>query len=102
MDFTAPDSTAITDLLPLIQIKAKARAKAMVHGIEPEAAMSQELEMCEACRAAVTRTYREMRGLGKDEAIAFEAALRVLALRHPEKSPATRVSVLAEWLDTAG
>ena len=58
-----------------------------------------EAEICGACRTAVLRTYREMRGQGEDEVSAFRTALRVLALRHPERSAGARTALLIEWLE---
>lgn len=57
-----------------------------------------DLLLCTACRQAVTRAYRELREHGQDDVTAFRAAVRVLALRHPERPPHTYRDVVAEIL----
>ena len=55
-------------------------------------------EICESCREAVTRTFRELWLKGEDEETAFRAALHVLALRHPRRPPAMRTGDVLRWL----
>jgi hypothetical protein len=60
--------------------------------------MIDEGEICESCRQAVLRTYREMLEKGGDETAALRSAMSVLALRHPEQRRGARADLLAAWL----
>jgi hypothetical protein len=63
--------------------------------------MSQPEEFCTTCRNVVVRTYREMRQHGTGDRIAFNAALNVLTLRHPERPLKACVSDTAAWIADA-
>lgn len=52
-----------------------------------------------SCRDAVTRAYGELRRREVPERAAFEAAITIYRLRHPEQSVARSRDVIAEWLD---
>lgn len=60
--------------------------------------MKHHGEICEGCREAVLRSYREMLDKGEDEIVALRTALHVLAIRHPEQPPGARADVLVRWL----
>jgi hypothetical protein len=51
-----------------------------------------------SCRDVVVRTYNELRERGDGDAPAFRSAMTVLALRHPEATPAQRLALASEWL----
>ena len=52
----------------------------------------------EACRLAVTRTYKELRGRGLQDRVAFDAGLRVYCLRHPDVPAADARDRVAGWI----
>jgi hypothetical protein len=56
---------------------------------------------CRACEEAVIRTYRELRESGQDEVSAFRSAVRVLALRHPERLREQHAAIVSRWLSEA-
>jgi hypothetical protein len=58
----------------------------------------EDHEVCEPCREAVTRTFRELFLKGTDAETAFTAALHVLALRHPHRPANLRTADLLRWL----
>jgi hypothetical protein len=58
-------------------------------------------DACETCEAVVLRTYRELRQRGSDDRSAFHAAVRVMALRHPERSMGNCVQRVAAWLSAS-
>jgi hypothetical protein len=58
----------------------------------------KDLVLCTECRQAVRRAYRELRQYGQDDVSAFRAAVRVLALRHPDRAPHVYRDVVAELL----
>ncbi|MDJ0950775.1 MAG: hypothetical protein QNJ94_17830 [Alphaproteobacteria bacterium] len=60
--------------------------------------MNAEADAC-ACRAAVERVYLEMRERGRGDVPAFETAVRVYRIHHPEQTTAEARSVVADWLD---
>lgn len=62
------------------------------------ATSEQNLETCQACKAAVVRAYRELRASGVADRPAFEAAVNVLALRHPERDARVYQDAVAAWL----
>ncbi len=53
---------------------------------------------CDACRAAVTRTYISLRDLGEDHRIALRAAVTVLSLRHPGRPRDEYLGVVSQWI----
>ena len=53
---------------------------------------------CDECRAIVLRAYGELRAHGVEEESAFRSALRVLSLRHPERSADDVAAVASKWL----
>ena len=59
---------------------------------------NQESHVCDPCRQAVIRTFRELWLKGEDEEAALRAALHVLALRHPDHSPRARATDVLRWL----
>lgn len=61
-------------------------------------AEQDDLVLCAGCRQAVRRAYRELRQYGQDDITAFRAAVRVLALRHPDRAPHVYRDVVAELL----
>jgi hypothetical protein len=59
---------------------------------------TSELIGCESCRNVVVRAYRELRSHGVEEDSAFRSALRVLVLRHPERTQEDFAAVAAAWI----
>jgi hypothetical protein len=51
------------------------------------------------CRLAVLRAYAELKAAGVTEAIARDAAARVLFWHHPEIGADEREQLLRRWLD---
>jgi len=51
------------------------------------------------CRAAVERTYRELRDRDETDLTAFNAATQVYEWHHPEVSRREARFTIAEWLD---
>ena len=58
----------------------------------------EEGHICNSCRQAVIRTFRELWLKGEDEETALRAALHVLALRHPQRPVETRATDVLRWL----
>ena len=56
---------------------------------------------CDSCETVVVRTYREMRKCGAADRPAFRAAMRVLSLRHPERSAREVKSLASKWVAEA-
>jgi ferredoxin len=56
---------------------------------------------CRSCEQAVTRAYRELRESGQDDLSAFRSALRILDLRHPERSREEHFALVFRWLSEA-
>ncbi len=57
---------------------------------------------CQPCQVAVQRTYRDLRAKGMGDRLAFDAAVRVCAIRHPERDFWDCVDTVAAWLDEGG
>ena len=56
---------------------------------------------CESCHDVVVRTYREMRKCGAADRPAFRAAMRVLSLRHPERTARDVKTLASKWVAAA-
>jgi hypothetical protein len=56
---------------------------------------------CDSCQTIVVRTYREMRKCGTADRPAFRAAMRVLSLRHPERSAKEVKTMASKWVADA-
>ena len=56
---------------------------------------------CKSCQQVIVRTYRELRKCGQDDVSAFRSALRVLALRHPERKREEHIAIASRWLSDA-
>jgi len=59
-------------------------------------------EPCTECRGILLRTYTELRASGCGDEHAFDAAVRVLALRHPGHDHGYYAGRAAEWIETGG
>ncbi len=55
-------------------------------------------DVCTECRAICVRVYRELRGAGIHDEKAFDAATRVLELRHPGRLREFYRGLAAEWI----
>lgn len=51
------------------------------------------------CHAATVRAYRELRSLGRSEADAYAAAVRIFRHYHPKTSRLEAFQEVADWLD---
>lgn len=63
---------------------------------EPESAR------CQPCQVAVTRAYHDLRARGLGDRTAFFAAVRLCAIRHPERGQADCIDTVAGWLADDG
>ena len=52
---------------------------------------------CADCRTIIVRTYRELRQTGTEDYPAFNAALRVFSLRHPERKK-DALPIVSQWI----
>ena len=55
-------------------------------------------EFCERCQVVVKRAYGSMRLAGRNDRSAFDAAVRVLSLRHPGHPSDQYKRVVSDWL----
>lgn len=60
--------------------------------------MCEKIEAC-ACRTVVTRAYRELRQRQLPDLEAFDTAVRLYRLHHPEVADRDARFTIAEWLD---
>ena len=60
--------------------------------------MCNEAKDC-GCRVAVTRTYRELRERNIPEIPAFDTAVTIFRLHHPEVPDHESRFTIAEWLE---
>lgn len=55
--------------------------------------------MSRQCRKAALRTYQELTGLGHREDHAYDTAVQVFRLHHPERPRIEAYRIVADWLD---
>ncbi len=51
-----------------------------------------------SCETKVLRVYSELRALGEADRRAFESALTLYRIRHPEAGPRAATDVVAAWI----
>jgi len=58
-------------------------------------------DQCGSCQSVIVRTYRGFRACGGDDPSAFETAVRVLCLRHPERTLEENIELASVWIAQA-
>jgi hypothetical protein len=62
--------------------------------------MSQQVsEIARRCERAVVTAYRDLRHLGSDDMVAFQACTTLYRIHHPEASLNEARRLVAEWID---
>ena len=56
-------------------------------------------EVSEIARRAVVTAYRDLRHLGSDDMVAFQACTALYRIHHPEASLNEARRLVAEWID---
>lgn len=58
-------------------------------------------DQCGSCREVIVQTYRGLIACGGDDPSAFRTAIRVLCLRHPERTMAENTELASVWIAQA-
>ena len=58
-------------------------------------------DQCDSCRNVIVRTYRGVRAGGRDDRSAFQSAVKVLSLRHPERTQEENIELASVWIAQA-
>lgn len=56
---------------------------------------------CDSCRTVIVRTYRGSRACGRDDRSAFHSAVKVLCVRHPERTLGENIELASAWIAQA-
>jgi hypothetical protein len=58
-------------------------------------------DQCDGCRNVIVRTYRGSRACGRNDRSAFRSAVKVLCLRHPERTREENIELASVWIADA-
>jgi predicted DNA-binding ribbon-helix-helix protein len=58
-------------------------------------------DQCDSCRNVIVRTYHGVRACGRDDRSAFSSAVKVLCLRHPERTQEENIELASVWIAQA-
>jgi hypothetical protein len=58
-------------------------------------------DQCDGCREVIVRTYHGFRACGRDDPSAFRTAVKVLCVRHPERTRAENIELASVWIAQA-